>query len=332
MFFFSTINPFLSIFKGNWIRPFMVKTSCFIILVFAPFLVKAQDYIAVDSVRSMHARQQAYLHPDSLGKIHIEKYLFPGGQISQIITYQTIASHWINAAELFEANLSYTVDSVVYERKWISTLIYFYNDGWILDHIEKYDSIQPPWPYLNHPDSEIELKAPEPVIYIRQCTGCNAHFSIPVINYSDQFIGLTMTGNNYNIVPDLSTFMIPPEAQVEIGFTLTLDASFHQYDISLSNDSITRTFRIQSFGYDLAGTEIKPDASLTLPRTFYYLPSANESLLTIYDRKRKEVLLRIPLGRANQAVDLTALKPGKYWIERTDFETGSEGCFLVLTE
>jgi hypothetical protein len=309
-----------------------MKTTFFTILSAVPLSALLQNAISVDPVFALFPKQEVLLPPDTVGAIHRQPYFFPNGQINRIETYQTVRTPYMTQAEIFEANLL-REDSTVLRRKWISTEVYFYNDSWILDHIETFDSIQlRPWHYLNHPDSEIELKEPVSPIYIRQCTGCTTHFSIPVMNHSNQFIRLGMIKNNNPIVPDLDTFMIPPGKQVEIGFTLTTDSAFHQYDIALSNDSISRIFRIQAFGYDLAGTQIKHGAAITLPQTFYYLPSGKESLLTIYDRKRKEVLLRIPLGRANQLVDMTALKPGKYWIERTDFETGPEGCILILTE
>ncbi len=219
-------------------------------------------------------------------------------------------------------------DTIIYYDGLLRTDQYLYNDDWELIRVKRKEGTKVS--FLYGPNKALGLSYDHFSSFGR--VGTLHTMPIDLVNYSDQPLTLSLTFSAANLKSKEKQLIIPPNDMIVFEVALTLEPGEQNYQISISNETIQADIQVQAFGHHLASWEVKEGVMLSLQKEFVYYRSGNEALLQVYNNKREKVLKTISLSKERTHVNLGNLKPGIYWISKTDYSAGKQIFSQVLVK
>ncbi|MFZ5554218.1 MAG: hypothetical protein ACOZCO_13960 [Bacteroidota bacterium] len=115
-------------------------------------------------------------------------------------------------------------------------------------------------------------------------------------------------------------FCIESQQTINIYAETKTSTGLHYDTIRLFNDSINEIHTDIFFGYTLCSDDFNTDKKFSFTGKIYYYRTGTEALMNIYDKKKKDPVIRFPVNNFKNEFDISNLKKGKeYYLETVDY-------------
>lgn len=248
-------------------------------------------------------------------------YYHPNGLIDKICFYEPV-SRKLTPQEAFNLNLPSRNSQLQHFEELLWTEFYEYTDNWVFYRTRIQTKGTYTYTYCYNIDRDFELINKIPVLVYRINSKVLLFFELE--NNQNKPIVLTISTPSENLRFQEKQFVIGANQSSKVFFELEVEPNDKNYHIDINSENTKTSLILNTRGYHFSSHDVVENRVLKLQRNMIFYRHGNETLLRIFDKRKRKLLKEISLAQLYVELDLSEFKKGAYQLCFMDFTSKRE--------
>jgi hypothetical protein len=276
--------------------------------------------VCVAQSRAQEQFNQLTSHQQKTGKWI---YFYPNGLIDKICFYEPV-SRKLSAQEAFNMDLPSrnSNSQIQHYEELLWTEFYEYTDNWQFYRTRIRNTGTYTYTFCYNIDRDFELINKIPVLVHR--INSKALLFLELENNLSKPIVLNFSTQSENIRFQEKQFVLGAGQSTKIYFEVEVEPNDRDYQIDISTDNTKTSIVLNARGFHFSSLDVVDNGVLNLQRNMIFYRHGNETLLRIFDKRKRKLIKEISLAQLFVELDLSELKNGRYHLCFVDFASNKQ--------